>query len=76
MSKRKLTVLFSLLAVGSLLLAACGAPATEPSTAAEGITFGLVLVGPQNDHGWSQAHYEGGQYVVDNMPGAEMIVFE
>ncbi|MEX1248369.1 MAG: BMP family ABC transporter substrate-binding protein, partial [Anaerolineales bacterium] len=38
--------------------------------------FGLVLVGPQNDHGWSQAHYEGGQYVVENIPGSEMIVFE
>jgi simple sugar transport system substrate-binding protein len=23
-------------------------------------TFGMLLVGPYNDHGWSQAHYEGG----------------
>lgn len=38
--------------------------------------FGLVLVGPQNDHGWSQAHYEGGQYVEEQIPGTRMIVFE
>ncbi|MEX2161032.1 MAG: BMP family ABC transporter substrate-binding protein [Anaerolineales bacterium] len=47
-----------------------------PEAPAAGLTFGLVLVGPQNDHGWSQAHYEGGQYVVENIPGSEMIVFE
>jgi len=42
----------------------------------EEFVFGVVLVGPKNDHGWSQAHFEGGQYIVDHMPGAEMIVFE
>lgn len=40
------------------------------------LTFGVVLVGPRNDRGWSQAHYEGGQYVEENIPGAEMIAFE
>jgi len=25
--------------------------------------FGLLLVGPYNDHGWSQAHFEAGEYV-------------
>lgn len=55
---------------------AAGEEPTDAPAEAEGLTFGLVLVGPQNDHGWSQAHYEGGQYVVDNMAGAEMIVFE
>jgi simple sugar transport system substrate-binding protein len=36
----------------------------------------VVLVGPKNDHGWSQAHYEAGQYVEQKLPGARMIVFE
>jgi simple sugar transport system substrate-binding protein len=36
----------------------------------------MVLVGPRNDHGWSQAHAEGGEFVVANMPGSEMILFE
>jgi hypothetical protein len=26
-------------------------------------TFGVVLVGPYNDHGWSEAHYAAGKYV-------------
>lgn len=38
--------------------------------------FGLVLVGPQNDRGWSQAHYEGAQYVMENVPGTGVVVFE
>lgn len=38
--------------------------------------FGMVLVGPKNDHGWSQAHYEGGLFVEEHMPGASMVVFE
>ena len=42
---------------------------------AEGLTFGMILVGPENDRGWSQAHRDGGQYVVDKT-GAKMIVVE
>src|SRR5687767_2064769 len=38
--------------------------------------FGMVLVGPKDDRGWSQAHYEGGQYVEEQIPGAEMLTFE
>lgn len=54
------------------------APAEEAEAPAEvaPITIGMVLVGPKNDHGWSQAHAEGGQFVVDNIPGSELIVFE
>jgi len=92
-SKKQL--LFSILVIGSLLLAACGTatpteaveepaaeepaaeePAAEEPVAAEPLIFGMVLVGPQNDHGWSQAHYEGGLFVQENLPGSEMIVFE
>jgi simple sugar transport system substrate-binding protein len=42
----------------------------------EAFKFGVILVGPKNDHGWSQAHFEAGSYVEANMPGSEMIVFE
>lgn len=38
--------------------------------------FGVVLVGPANDHGWSQAHTEGGRYVEENVPGSRMLLFE
>ncbi len=42
----------------------------------EPLTFGMILVGPKNDRGWSQAHYEGGLYVEENLEGSSMIVFE
>lgn len=38
--------------------------------------FGMVLVGPKDDRGWSQAHYEGGLYVQEQIPGSEMLTFE
>ncbi|MBN1963721.1 MAG: BMP family ABC transporter substrate-binding protein [Anaerolineae bacterium] len=38
--------------------------------------FGLVLVGPHNDHGWSEAHYTAGQYVEENVPNTRMVYFE
>ena len=34
-----------------------------------------ILVGPQNDRGWSQAHWEAGKYV-EEQTGAEMIVLD
>ena len=53
--------------------AATEAPATEPP--AEPFVFGMLLVGPYNDHGWSQAHYEAGQYVEEKL-GAKMIYLD
>ena len=38
--------------------------------------FGLLLVGPSNDRGWSQAHFEAGHYVEKNIPGAKMIYID
>ena len=38
--------------------------------------FGMVLVGPKDDRGWSQAHYEGGLYVKEQIVGSEMLTFE
>lgn len=48
-----------------------------PLTAQEDeFVFGIVLVGPSDDHGWSQAHYEAGLYVEENVPGTRMLLFE
>ncbi len=52
------------------------APPPAPEVEAEPVTFGMVLVGPKNDRGWSQAHHDGGLYVEENLPGSRMIVFE
>jgi simple sugar transport system substrate-binding protein len=42
----------------------------------EEFVFGVVLVGPIRDGGWSQSHYEAGQYVEEKLPGATMLYFE
>lgn len=49
--------------------------AAAPLAAQEEFVFGVVLVGPESDHGWSQAHFEGGQYVEANLPGSRMVFF-
>jgi simple sugar transport system substrate-binding protein len=52
-----------------------GGETTGPTSGGEPLVFGMILVGPQNDHGWSQAHFEAGQYVKDNL-GGDMIVID
>jgi simple sugar transport system substrate-binding protein len=47
-----------------------------PVAAQDDVVFGVVLVGPEDDRGWSQSHYEAGQYVEANLPGSQMLVFE
>jgi simple sugar transport system substrate-binding protein len=62
----------------ALVAAACGddgGDTAEPEPEGESLTFGMILVGPQNDHGWSQAHFEAGEYVEAQL-GAEMIVID
>lgn len=51
------------------------APAATAAAPAEPLKFGMILVGPENDRGWSQAHREGGEYV-EEMLGAEMILLD
>jgi simple sugar transport system substrate-binding protein len=69
---KKLVVLSILLAVvmGGIVTAAPRADAQDE------FVFGVILVGPKDDHGWSEAHYTAGQYVEENLPGAKMIYLE
>jgi len=62
--------LVALMLVGALLLMA-----VMPAVAQDEFVFGMVLVGPETDRGWSQAHYEGGQYVEATLPGTRMVFF-
>jgi simple sugar transport system substrate-binding protein len=41
--------------------------AASGNCAADEFCFGILLVGPYNDNGWSTATYLGAQYVVDKM---------
>src|SRR5512132_1856046 len=36
----------------------------------------MVLIGPHDDGGWSQAHYEGLQYLCENLPGTHVAYVE
>ena len=58
------------------IIAVWGAWSTPAALADNSLTFGLLMVGPYNDHGWSQAHYEGGRYVEEQIPGSKMIYID
>ncbi|RUM40981.1 MAG: BMP family ABC transporter substrate-binding protein, partial [Desulfobulbus sp.] len=46
----------------------------QPTLAADKpFTFGLLMVGPANDHGWSQAHFEAAKEIEKKVPGTKMI---
>jgi basic membrane protein A len=38
--------------------------------------IGMVLIGPHDDGGWSQAHYEGLEYVAQNVPDVHTAYIE
>jgi basic membrane protein A len=92
-----------MLMVLSLVLSACGSPATEapampdepamtdePTMTEEPATTGfqipdveegkfniaMVLIGPHDDGGWSQAHYEGLLYVEQNVENTHVSYIE
>ncbi len=60
-------------AIVVLVALAVSAPATTVRGASPAFVFGVILVGPHNDHGWSEAHYIAGQYAEQMVPGAHMI---
>jgi simple sugar transport system substrate-binding protein len=39
-------------------------------------TFGLLLIGPANDKGYSQTQLEGGKYVEAKLPGTKMLYLD
>ena len=62
--------------VSALLILTCLIIGPAALAADKGLTFGMLLVGPYNDHGWSQAHYEGGRYVEEKIAGSRMIYID
>ena len=47
-----------------------------PETVEGKFNVGMVLIGPHNDGGWSQAHFEGLQYVCENMDNVHVAYME
>jgi len=60
-------------AVAALL---CASLVPASASAEDEFVFGLLMVGPYNDKGWSQAHYEAGHYVEKHVPGTKMIYID
>ena len=63
------------------VLGACGGGTTSNQTASPGASpaagggdfvVGMVLVGPKNDAGWNQAHFEGIEGAVKKVPGTKL----
>jgi len=70
MSKRLWSAI-SILIITALALAACKpTPVPKPAEKAgeKEFVFGVILVGPYNDHGWSEAHYTAAKYVTEKLP--------
>ena len=47
-----------------------------PETVDGKFNVGMVLIGPHNDGGWSQAHFEGLEYVCENMDNVHVAYME
>ena len=80
--RKSLLQVFVLLTVLSLVLSACGAPVEEvggfqiPAIEKDKFNVAMVLIGPHDDGGWSQAHYEGLLYVEENVPDVHVAYIE
>ena len=80
--RKSLLQVFSLLMALSLVLSACTPKAEEvggfqiPAVDDGKFNIAMVLIGPHDDGGWSQAHYEGLLYVKENVPNTNVAYVE
>jgi basic membrane protein A len=56
--------------------AQAGADLQIPDVEEGKFNVAMVLIGPHDDGGWSQAHYEGLQYVCENVPDSHVAYIE
>lgn len=80
--RKSLLSVFSLLIVLSMVLSACGTATEEvggfqiPAVEKGKFNVAMVLIGPHDDGGWSQAHYEGLLYIKDNVENVNVAYIE
>jgi simple sugar transport system substrate-binding protein len=65
-----------MLALTVLCLVFIAGFATVAMAADEDMVFGILLVGPYNDKGYSQATFEGAQYAEKMVPGTKLIYLD
>ena len=69
-----LIIISSMIAlIGCSTITGGGSSETKSGDAIKPIKIGMILVGPRNDRGWSQAHFDGGNYAIEKT-GSEIIV--
>lgn len=84
MHNKTLWRLMALMVVLAMLLAACQQePAVEevggfqiPAIEEGKTNVAMVLIGPHDDGGWSQAHYEGLEYIAENVDNVHVAYIE
>ena len=69
--RKKLWTVLAVLTLAAYIMTAC--KTAEPKGE---FVFGVVLVGPYNDHGWSEAHYAAGKYVEEKVANTRMIYLD
>lgn len=48
----------------------------EETSNEEPFVFGLIMVGPKEDRGWNQAHWDAAQYVLEQVPNSQLVWFD
>jgi simple sugar transport system substrate-binding protein len=65
-----------MMAVLAIVVGTAAFAQSAPPAAGSPMTIGLLMVGPYNDHGWSQANYDGMQYVLAKVPGTKLVYID
>ena len=80
--KRRTLALAAVL-IMALVVAACGADEPEvvggfeiPAVEEGKFNVAMVLIGPHDDGGWSQAHFEGLEYIAENLDDVNIAYIE
>ena len=80
MRSKLLWKLTALLVIAAMVLPACGPEEVGgfqiPDVQKDKFNVAMVLIGPHDDGGWSQAHYEGLVYIEENVPNVHTAYIE
>jgi basic membrane protein A len=80
---RKMYARIAFLTLAAILVLTACAPQTEevggfqiPAIKTGKFNVAMVLIGPHDDGGWSQSHYEGLEYIAENVPDVNVAYIE